>query len=525
MNARTLPQFLAAAKGDVVDRDRALPVAEVERMSRRVAGALSRRGVQPGDRIAVWLPNVAAWLVMLAACARLGAIVVAMNTRFKSAELADIVARTRSRFLMYWPGFRGIDFDQILRSVDKRVLQNLEGVILYEEGGERASQGADWAVHRYGDLLTDEPWAGDYSAPGAPCIIFTTSGTTKLPKFVVHDQQTLVRHARSAAEAFGYDAPGAKILVSAPFCGAYGFCTLMAGIAGQGPVFFYPGTDPAEAAQAVRRHGITHTNATDDFIARMLAVVPEDPPFPSARFFGYAAFTPALSELAVAAGTRGLKLVGLYGSSELQALLARQSVEAPVEQRTNAGGTLVAPGGRVRARDPESAKVLADGAAGELEFDVPSRLVRYFKDDAATRNAFTPDGWFKSGDLGYTTGQSSFVFIARLGDALRLSGFLVSPAEIEGVLQEHPHVQAAQVVGVDTPGGVRPFAFVIPRPDAQFDERAVHAHCAARLAKLKLPLRIHALSAFPVAASANATKIQKSQLREMAQEMVSSQRV
>jgi fatty-acyl-CoA synthase len=175
----------------------------------------------------------------------------------------------------------------------------------------------------------------------------------------------------------------------------------------------------------------------------------------------------------------------------------------------------------VQARDPETGARLPHGTRGELVFKLPSRMVGYYGNDAATREASTADGWFRSGDLGYTTGERQFVFLTRLGDALRVSGFLVSPAEIEDVLLEHPRVSAAQVVGVDTPGGTRPFAFVILKAGATLDEAAILSHCAARLAKYKLPMRVHALAEFPVTPGANATKIQRGKLRELAREIAS----
>ncbi len=112
------------------------------------------------------------------------------------------------------------------------------------------------------------------------------------------------------------------------------------------------------------------------------------------------------------------------------------------------------------------------------------------------------------------------MFITRLGDALRLSGFLVSPAEIEDVLQQHAAVRAAQVVGVDTAAGVKPVAFVIIEEGALFDERALIGHCAESIAKFKVPLRIAAIDAFPVTPGANATKVQKARLRELAQALL-----
>jgi fatty-acyl-CoA synthase len=296
----------------------------------------------------------------------------------------------------------------------------------------------------------------------------------------------------------------------------------MAAIAADRPLVMYPSFDAAESARAVRQHAITHTNATDEMIEQMLSTMPEPQPFPSAHFFGYAAFSPALADLPARADARGLKLVGLYGMSEVQALMARQSESAPLSERSLAGGRPVAAEALVRARDPASGEVLPHGVAGELEFQVPSRMVAYVDNDKANRDATTDDGWFRSGDLGYTTADGRFVFIARLGDALRLSGFLVSPAEIEDVLQQHATVDAAQVVGVDTAAGVKPVAFVIPRVRAVFDEPALIAHCAARIAKFKVPVRVCAIDSFPVTPGANATKIQKAKLRELAQALLAS---
>lgn len=512
MKSETIPGIFAGAKGGLFDRDRPVALAQLERDGARLAGTLRSLGVRAGDRVAVWLPNVAAWLVMLVACGRLGAILVAVNTRFRSAEVADIVARARCKVLLYWPGFRNIDFSGILAACDPRALESIEIFIAY---GEEADAPAH---HRYQNLLAQAPWEGDDSGPDAGCLIFTTSGTTRLPKFVLHDQKTLIRHGRDAGRKFGYTEPGARVLVAAPLCGAFGFCTAMAAIASDCPAFLYPAWDAVEAAQSVRCHAITHTNATDEAIAQMLDAVPGSPAFPSARYFGYATFSPALADLPRRAEARGLKLVGLYGSSELQALIARQSENAPVEARMTAGGTLVAARGRVRARNPDTNEVLPDGVAGELEFDVPSRMAGYFEDRAATQAAFTADGWFRSGDLGRTVAGGGFAFVARMGDALRLSGFLVSPAEIEDVLQQSDLVEAAQVVGIATPSGTRPFAFVILRPGAAFDEPALLAHCAARMARHKVPLQIAPLAEFPSTASANATKIQKARLREMARE-------
>lgn len=502
----------------LLDRDRPIARAALADEAARLAAGLRSIGVGEGDRVALWLPDLPAWLATFFACGRLGAIAVSVNTRFRGREVQDIVARAGCKAIVFWPGFRNIDFAGILAECDPAALAPLTHAVAYAEGDEPVPERVHGKpVVAYGALVSGDPMRDAAGRPDSGCVIFPTSGTTKAPKFVLHDQRTVLRHAGDVARGFGYDAPDACVLVTAPLCGVFGFTNAVGALAAGAPLVMHPTFDAAQSARAVRRHRVTHTHASDEMIGRMLEAVTGTPAFPSARFFGYAAFSPAYADLPQRAEARGLAVVGLYGMSEVHALMARRSETAPFAERVLAGGRCVAPEGQVRARDPESGAIQPHGSAGELELKVPSCMVGYFGDEAATRAAFTDDGYLRTGDLGYSTAENAFVFLARLGDAFRLGGFLVSPAEIEDVLQTHPAVAGAQVVGVDTPGGTKAFAFVIVQPGARFDEAALIAHCAERVAKFKVPARVQPIDAFPATPGANATKVQKSKLRERAQ--------
>jgi fatty-acyl-CoA synthase len=124
------------------------------------------------------------------------------------------------------------------------------------------------------------------------------------------------------------------------------------------------------------------------------------------------------------------------------------------------------------------------------------------------------DGWFRTGDLARMEDPTTFEYLARLGDVLRLGGFLVNPAEIEDCLLLDPTIEAVQVVGIDLSGGARPVAFVTSKE--AIDEEALRTRCRTALAGYKVPLRILQLDAFLVTPSANGSKIQKVRLREMA---------
>ena len=143
-------------------------------------------------------------------------------------------------------------------------------------------------------------------------------------------------------------------------------------------------------------------------------------------------------------------------------------------------------------------------------------MMAYYGNPQATAAAFTADGFFKSGDLGYTVAEGEFVYLSRIGDVLRLSGFLVNPLEIEAVLDAHPTVATSQVVGIDGPRGPMPVAFVLPKNGAGVDEAALIAHCKKQIAHYKVPHHVLPIAVFPFTASANGNKIQKTRLREMA---------
>src|SRR5690606_20888220 len=188
------------------------------------------------------------------------------------------------------------------------------------------------------------------------------------------------------------------------------------------------------------------------------------------------------------AESAGITLVGLYGSSELQALVAAQPHDAPLIERQLAGGKLAAPEARVRARDTRSGIILPHGEIGEIEIKSPSLMKGYLNNEEATRSAVDAEGYFRTGDLGHTLDEQSFIFHAREGDFLRLSGFLVNPVEIEQFIETLAGVTACQVVGVVHEGKTVPVAFVVAETGATLTEQTIISQCKTSLAQFKVPV-------------------------------------
>jgi fatty-acyl-CoA synthase len=147
-------------------------------------------------------------------------------------------------------------------------------------------------------------------------------------------------------------------------------------------------------------------------------------------------------------------------------------------------------------------------------------MAGYLNNPEATAAAMTSDGWFRTGDLAYSEGES-FVYLSRMKDGLRLRGYLVDPAEIEAFLTTHDSVGAAQVVGVHREGrGDVAVAFVLPRNGCASSEEELISFCGSGISNYKVPSRIVFVDQFPEISGPNGVKIQKNRLRELADALI-----
>lgn len=509
---------LEAPGARIYSNDVAISYADLYDRSLRVATGLRKLGIRSGDRIAFWLPNSLPYLDLLYACMHVGVIAVSINTRFRRAEAQSILSRTGASVIVLWPDFKGIPFIEMLGELDPAAISELRLAILCET----ASTGVpikDISVAYHEDLLR-EPTADSAASPDARCMIFPTSGTTSAPKFAVHTQGRIARHAEQVAPAFGYDASDAHLMQAVPFCGIYGFSQWAATVAGGASASLIPLFEPRIVGELVRARNITHLNGPDDLLKRLLDAFPEPHPFPTLRESLFASFNPTLSDFVYEADARGLQIINGYGMSEIFSFFSRRDTDAPPETRKLPGGVPVNPAAKVRVRDTDTGEIAPQGQVGSLEIRSDTLFLEYWGDPDATSATFTDDGYFVTGDLALMEDHNSFRLLGRNGDFLRLGGFLVNPSEIETVLKEVSDNVDIVVVEAETQRGNQAIAFYRLAADQSFVEEDVRRRAKALLADFKVPRLFIQVESFPVTMSPNGEKIQRGRLKQIATDRV-----
>lgn len=492
---------------------------------------LRTNGVVAGDCVATWLPNWSTAVAWQFAASSVGAHVIGINTRYNVAEVGHVLKKARPKVIVIAHDFQRLDLLSKARAaLDDAGLEQIPAVVpLPGPGGEAPADplvydvgGGIWLPAKATLGTAGESSAvGAHSTAGNPlAVAFTTSGSTGMPKLAAHSEAGVIHHG--TADAATMDLRAGDLMVAAlPFSGVFGFNTVMAAIYAGAAVLLHPVFNEKKLLRAMVEHRATHFVGADDMLTRIEAAWREEPAdLSSWRRIHMADFLGRTPEIGHWAEKEfGVIAAGVYGSSELFALLAFWRPETELPRRWGGGGIPVSEKIRVRVADPFSGEVL-DTGDGELQFHGPNVVNAYLGDEGEGANAFTPDGWFRSGDLGRLTEDGGFIYICRAGDVLRLRGFLVEPAEIESRLSEHPAVDTAKVVGIrDDSGETKAVGFVtlVPRTDVPSGEE-LRAWCQESLARYKVPGVVHVIEEMPTTVGTNGQKIKIATLREWAEE-------
>jgi HIP---CoA ligase len=517
--SRTIPALADAARRfgnrPAVDDQRSrLSYEELLEASQAFGAALVAAGVEPGDRVAVWAPNCAEWVVAFLGLSQAGAALVPLNTRFKGSETADLLSRSRARLLVTVSGFLDVDYVGMLRS-SSAPLPELRTVVV--AGGPAPAGTVAWDEflsrpgpehHRQLDRCRRAVAESDVSD------ILFTSGTTGAPKGVVQTHVRTLQVAADWVEMTGLG-PDDRYLMVNPFFHMFG---LKAGIL------------------ASLASGATMLPMTVFDVDRVLARVEHERvtvlPGPPALY-------QALLDHPGRAGTDLSSLrVAVTGAADIPVeLIRRLHQEMPFSLivtgygLTEAGtATSTAPGDDVetiastvgrprpgfelRLVDERGADVDAE-QPGEIVLRGASVMSDYLDDPESTAAAFLEGGWLRTGDLGTRDVAGDLRIVGRTKDMYIVGGFNAYPAEIENMLIEHPAVRQAAVIGVpDERLGEVGMAFLVAVDPAEPpSEPEVIAWCRDRMANYKVPRRVALVDELPL----NATgKVAKDDLRALA---------
>ena len=491
--------------------------AQMRAWSQTLAAGLTHAGVRPGDHVGLLMANYPEFVAAKLAIARAGAVCVPINFLNRRDELGYVLKQSDQVLLLTMDSYRGLDYLQFLDELAPGWAQGGGGAafpklrqVVVMPTGERPARAG---VRTLQDLAEGAaPWrplGAAHPGPASNCDIIYTSGTTGAPKGVMITHDMMLRTAFGSAWGRAFE-DGRRILFSLPMYHVYGYVEgLLASWFVGGAIVPQLRFDAAETLDGIERH-----QATDVLLipTMTLALIDEQQkrrrPMPTLRsMLSSGGRSPATIWPQIDAWLGPVELTTGYGMTEVTASSTVTRPDDPPERRLHTNGRLraVGPagdpalGGRLvayRVIDPDTGRDVPPGEVGELVAKGPGVTAGYYNKSEATAEAFTADGWLRTGDLGRIDADDYLTLAGRRKESYRCGGELVMPTEVEDLLVTHPAVLQAHVVPIpDERMGEVGAVFVVLRDAPAVTDDALLALCRERVARFKVPrhvLRIRA---------------------------------
>lgn len=485
------PDAVAAIAGD-----RAATYGELLAKAQAVGAYLRGRGIGRGDRVGVLISNRLEWLELLVGAGAAGATLVPFSTWSTRSELGFLLADSGIRILFAMRQFGDRDYladlDELCAGLAPgrpvAAFPDLSGIVFLDESGLRSdSEGAGG-----GPVLPP----GVTASAADDGLVLYTSGSSAHPKAVRLGQAGIIENGFNIGERMGLS-PRDRVLLPAPLFWSYGSANaLPATISHGATIVLQERFEPGAALDLIERHGVTAIYTLPGMTNALL----RHPGFSRERTrtlrTGLTIGAPQ-DFLEAANGLGAAELCNVYGATETYGNCCVTPHHWPLEQRAVCQGPPL-PGNTLRFVDPETGAPVGPGEPGltEIRGYVTPGYSGASQDQNAT--AFTPDGWYRTGDVARLDEEGSFIFVGRSTEMIKRAGINVSPAEVENVLLLHPAVAQAGVVGVpDRERGELVIAFVVPEPAASVTREELVAHCRSVASKYKVPDRIEIRAALP----------------------------
>ncbi len=480
--------------------------AELDEQVRRCARALLALGVERGDRVGIWSPNNAEWVVTQLATAKVGAILVNVNPSYRRQELEYTLRQSGCSVLVLAPGFRDADYVELVDGVDAPALR------------ERIVLGDGWeALLREGDgVATAELEARTAELDfDHPINIQYTSGTTGHPKGATLSHHNILNNGFFIGETLGYT-PADRVCIPVPFYHCFGMVLGNLAVLTHGACIVVP--SEAFDARAVLETVAAERCTSLYGVPTMFIAELGDPEFErfdlSSLRTGIMAGSPCPVEVMkrVQSDMHMREVTICYGMTETSPVSTQTRPGTPLAKQVGTVGQ-VHPHIEVKVVDPPTGRTLPRGEPGELCTRGYSVMLGYWDDERATREAVDEARWMHTGDLAVMDDDGYVNIVGRIKDMIIRGGENVYPREVEEFLYTHPGIADVQVFGVpDERYGEEVCAWVIPKEGADLDEEDVRAFCRGSIARFKIPRYVRFVDAFPLTVTG---KVQKFRMREI----------
>ncbi|KAI7846029.1 hypothetical protein COHA_000566 [Chlorella ohadii] len=484
-----------------------LSYRELLRQADEVARGLLQLGVQRRDRVGVWAPNCAEWVVLQYAAARVGAVLVNLNPSLKAAELSYALRRAGVSTLVLAPELRGTSFVDALGSIWHELPQLRHAVVL----GPDAPEGwLDWHDLRWmgeggrlaGELLQRQAWL----RPGEPANIQFTSGTTGFPKAATLSHRNIVNNALHVGQGCKYTEAD-RVCIPVPLFHCFGSVMGSLAAIAHGATAVYPAEcfDASATLAAVQQERCTSLYGVPTMFVAQL----ELPDFQrydlSSLRTGIMAGSPCpVAVMRKVQSEMHMRDVTIcYGMTETSPVSFQTCTEDSEERRVSTVGR-IHPHLEARVVDPQTGRTLPRGQVGELCVRGYSVMLGYWGDHAATASAIDEGRWMHTGDLAIIDGQGYCSIVGRIKDMVIRGGENVYPREVEEFIHRHPAVAEVQVFGVpDAKWGEELCAWVRLREGAggAFSAEELRLWCRGRIAGYKIPRYIKVVTSYPTTTS------------------------
>jgi fatty-acyl-CoA synthase len=487
-------------------QDVRLTYAQLDAAVDAAAAGLLRAGIRAGDRVGIWAPNCAEWVLVQYATAKVGAILVNVNPAYRTHELEYVLRQSGVRLLFSASAFKTSDYAAMIDEVSGAV-ETLERTVFVDrpEWAEfcAGEPDRDAIVERMAGLSFDDPINIQY-----------TSGTTGFPKGATLSHHNILNNGFFVTELIAIGERDVTCL-PVPFYHCFGMVMGNLGTLAHGGcvVIPAPAFDPRATLEAVAAEGVTSLYGVPTMFIAMLGHEDFDTFDLSSLRTGIMAGSPCPIEVMkkVVDRMHMAEVAICYGMTETSPVSTQTRVDDPLQRRVGTVGR-VGPHVEVKVVDPDTGLVVARGEPGELCTRGYSVMLGYWEDEERTAEAVDRAGWMHTGDLATMDDDGYLNIVGRSKDMVIRGGENVYPREIEEFLYTHEGIADVQVIGVpDEKYGEELCAWVIARPDAALDEDAVREYCRGRLAHFKVPRYVIFADEFPMTVTG---KVQKFKMRE-----------